>query len=191
MKLLFDLFPLLVFFAAFKLYDIFIATAAAMLATVLQVGWHWHKHRRFELTHIITLVLIMVFGGLTIILQDDVFIKWKPTLVNWLFAGVIMGMLFLNARSGKKTALEFIMGKQLSLPPLVWKKLNWAWAVFFLLLGGLNIYFAFYFLPQAAPQVRTEAWVNFKVFGLLGLIFLFIVLQMLYLARYLVDDTRD
>ena len=181
MKLLFDLFPLIIFFGAFKFYDIFVATAAAIIATFIQVGSFWLKHRRFETIHIMTLVIISIFGGLTIILQDDIFIKWKPTIVNWLFSGVIIGMLLF----AKKSALEFVMGKQISLPQPVWRTLNWAWALFFMLLGALNLYVAFYYKLDAAPEVRTETWVNFKVFWLFGLTMVFAVLQMFYLSRHI------
>ena len=102
MKLLFDLLPLLIFFAAFKFYDIYTATAAAILATFAQVAIFWARHRRFETMHLVTLVVISVFGGLTIALQDDAFIKWKPSIVNWVFAAAILGILAF----GKKTALE-------------------------------------------------------------------------------------
>ena len=181
MKLLFDLFPLLIFFGAFKFYDIFIATAAAIIATFIQVGVFWTKHRRFETIHIITLIIITLLGGLTILLKDDIFIKWKPTIVNWLFSGVIVGMLVFS----RKSALEFIMGKQIDLPKPVWRKLNWAWALFFLVLGGLNLYVAFYYNPDADPEVRTAAWVNFKVFWLFGLTMVFAVSQMFFLSKHI------
>ena len=186
MKLLFDMFPLIVFFGAFKFYDIFTATAAAIIATFIQVGIFWVKNRRFETTHILTLVIISVFGGLTILLKDDIFIKWKPTIVNWLFSGVIIGMLLF----AKNSALEFVMGKQIALPSPVWRTLNWAWALFFLVLGGLNLYIAFYYKPEAPPEIRTETWVNFKVFWMFGLTMAFAILQMFYLSKHveLKDD---
>ncbi len=188
MKLLFDLFPLLIFFGAFKFYDIYLATAAAIIATFIQVTVFWLKNRRFESIHIITLVIITFFGGLTILLRDDVFIKWKPTVVNWLFSGVIVGMLFFT----KKSALEYVMGKQIALPNAIWRNLNWAWAGFFLLLGLLNLYVAFYYNLDADSAVRTATWVNFKVFGLLGLTLIFAVGQMLFLSKHIeLKDHED
>lgn len=181
MKLLFDLFPLIVFFGIFKFYDIFLATAAAIVATFIQVGFFWAKHRRFETVHILTLVIITVFGGLTILLKDDIFIKWKPTIINWLFSGIITAMLLF----ARKSALEYIMGGQISLPAPVWRNLNWAWAAFFAILGTLNLYVAFYYNLDADPERRTEIWVNFKVFWMLGLTMAFAVLQMIYLARHI------
>ncbi len=180
MKLLFDLFPLLVFFGAFKMYDIYTATAAAIIATFIQVGVFWFKHRRFESMHLITLVIISVFGGLTIFLQDDAFIKWKPTIVNWAFSIVIFAMLFT-----RKTALEYVMGSQLTLPKSIWQKLNLSWSIFFLVLGLINLYVAFYYNLDADQEVRTQTWVNFKVFGLMGLTLAFTVIQMLFLARHI------
>ena len=180
MKLLFDLLPLLIFFAAFKFYDIYTATAAAILAAFIQVGVFWARHRRFETMHLVTLVLLSVFGGLTIALQDDAFIKWKPTLVNWVFSAVI----FATVVFGKKSALEHVMGRQLSLPPAVWRKLDIAWGVFFILVGLLNLYVAFYYNLGADDAARTRTWVNFKVFGLTGLTLLFVVLQMTLLVKH-------
>lgn len=181
MKLLFDLFPLLIFFGAFKFYGIYWATSAAIVATFAQVTVFWVKNRRFETMHIMTLVIISVFGGLTIAFQDDIFIKWKPTIVNWLFSLVIISMLFV----GKKSALEYVMGKQIALPNAVWRNLNWAWAIFFLVLGALNLYVAFYYRSGLDAEIRTEAWVNFKVFGMLGLTMAFAVAQMFFLSKHI------
>ncbi len=181
MKLLFDLFPLLIFFAAFKFYDIYAATAAAILATFVQVGVFWAKNRRFEVMHLVTLAVITVFGGLTIALQDDAFIKWKPSIVNWVFSAAILGTLVFS----KKSALEHLLGRQLSLPPAVWRNLSMAWGGFFVAMGFLNLYVAFYHNLAADEQTRTQTWVNFKVFGLTGLTLVFVVLQTAYLARHL------
>ena len=187
MKLLFDLLPLLVFFAAFKFYDIYTATAAAILATFVQVGLFWARHRRFETIHLVTLGLLSVFGGLTIALQDDVFIKWKPSIVNWVFTVAIGGTLIF----GKKSALEHIMGRKFSLSALAWRKLNVMWAAFFLLLGLLNWYVAFHYNSTSDEATRTETWVNFKVFGMTGLTFAFVVLQMFFLAKHITPDESE
>lgn len=187
MKLLFDMLPLLIFFATFRFYDIYTATAAAILATFLQVGGFWLRHRRFERMHLITLALLTVFGGLTIALQDDAFIKWKPTIVNWVFTAVILGSLLF----AKKSALEYVMGKQLSLPPTLWRKLNIAWAMFFLVLGFLNLYVAFFHNLAAAEPTRTQTWVNFKVFGITGLTLIFVILQVAVLAKHITAKEGD
>ena len=186
MKLLFDLLPLLIFFAAFKFYDIYTATAAAIFATVVQVGVFWFRHRRFEIMHLVTLGVLSVFGGLTIVLQDDAFIKWKPSIVNWVFSVAILGTLVV----GKKSALEHLLGRQLSLPKPVWRKLNVAWGIFFGLMGLLNLYVAFYHNLGADEAARTQTWVNFKVFGMTGLTLGFAVLQMFFVARHAAPGTQ-
>jgi intracellular septation protein len=112
MKLLYDFFPILLFFIAYKVYDIYVATAVAIAAAFVQTGLYWLRHRRFENTHLLTLGLLVVFGGLTLILHDPVFIKWKPTLVNWLFAIGFIGSQFI----GRKPLVERMMGHAVSLP---------------------------------------------------------------------------
>ncbi|MGI9311743.1 MAG: septation protein A [bacterium] len=181
MKLLFDLLPLLIFFAVFRFYDIYIATAAAILATVAQVAAFWARHRRFETMHLITLAVLVVFGGLTIALQDEAFIKWKPSIVNWTFVAAILATLVV----GEKSALERLMGAQINLPRPLWTRLSLAWSGFFALMGLLNLYVAFYHDLGAAEEIRTRTWVNFKVFGLTSLTFLFVVAQMLFLAKHI------
>ena len=184
MKALFDFFPLLLFFAAFKFYDIYAATAIAIVATFLQVGFVWFKYRRFEPTHIITLVVISFFGGLTLIFHNDAFIMWKPSVVNWIFSIIVIGSVFI-----KRPVMKMLMGKQLTLPDHVWTRLSIAWGTFFLLMGLLNMYIAFYYQPDAPQEIRRETWVNFKVFWMLGLTLLFSVGQMFFIAKYIDPDT--
>ncbi len=177
MKFLFEFFPVLLFFIAFKLYDIYVATAVAMVASAVQVGWSWLRHRRVERMPLVTLALIVILGGATLVLQDESFIKWKPTIVNWLFAAVFLGSRFI----GNKTLIEHMMGANLALPAAIWSKLNLAWVIFFVFLGILNLYVAFYF--------DTQTWVDFKLFGMLGLTLMFVIMQAFYLARHLKMDT--
>jgi intracellular septation protein len=181
MKLLFDLFPLLTFFIAFKLYDIYVATAVSIIASFIQVGWYWGKHRRFESLHLITLAILVVFGGMTLALQNDIFIKWKPTIINWIFAVLVFGSHYL----GKKNLIERLLGNQFALPRHVWSRLNLSWGIFFLLLGALNLYVAFFYGPDLDPDTRRSVWVNFKVFGLLGLTLAFTLAQGIFLSKYL------
>ncbi len=186
-KLLFDFFPLLLFFAAFKFYGIFVAAGVAIAASALQVGAHWFRHHRLETIHLVTFAVIVVFGGLTIWLRDELFIKWKPTIVNWLFALIVFGTQFI----GRRTALERVMGRQLELPAPIWRNVNLSWGLFFVVVGALNLYVAFYFRPDLDAQARTEFWVNFKVFGLLGLTFVFAVAQMAFLYKYIELDKGE
>jgi intracellular septation protein len=181
MKLLYDLLPLLLFFAAFKLYDIYVATGVAIVASIVQVGGFWLKHRRFETMPLVTLGIIVVFGGLTLILRDDTFIKWKPTLVYWILAALVLGSQLF----GRKTFTERLLGQQIALPPSVWTRQNLSWGLFFLVLGGVNLYVAFYFRPELNEEERQAIWVNFKVFGLFGITLLFVVIQGFLMARHM------
>jgi len=184
MKFLFDVFPLLLFFAAFKLYDIYVATAVAIVASIAQVGVFWWRHRRFETMHLITLAVIVVFGGLTLLLHNDTFIKWKPTILYWVFGALVLGSHLV----GSKTVMERLLGGQLKLPARVWHQVNLAWGLFFLAVGALNLYVAFYYAPEQAAEIRQATWVNFKVFGLMGLTFAFAIVQALFLARHMRDE---
>ena len=187
MKLLFDFFPLVLFFGAFKLYDIYVATLVAMAASLAQVVFIRIRHQRFETTHLVTLFVILLFGGMTLIFQDDMFIKWKPTIVNWIFAIVVLGSQFI----GKRTVLERLLGGQMQMPARIWKKVNVSWGLFFLVSGLLNLYVAFYFRTHLDEATRTDFWVNFKVFGLLGLTLAFSIIQMMIVARYISTEPSE
>ena len=183
MKFLYDLFPLLLFFVAFKFYDIYVATAVAIAASFVQVGLFWLKHRRFETMHLITLGVIAVFGGLTLALHDDTFIKWKPTLVYWILAALVLGSQYV----GKKNIIERMMAAQITLPTAVWRRLNLSWGIFFVAIGAANIYVAFFYGLDLDLETRQAIWVNFKVFGLLGLTLLFTVVQAVFIAKHIQD----
>ena len=140
MKFLFDFFPIALFFITFKLYDdpqegVLAATAVAIIASALQVLLFWLKNKRVEKMHIVTLVLITVLGGATLILKDPVFIIWKPTAVNWLFAIAFLGSQFI----GKSSFVKKMMSQAIELPDAVWAKLNYAWVLFFTALGFANL----------------------------------------------------
>ena len=156
-----------------------------IIASMIQVGFFWHKNNRVETVHIITLVIITVFGGLTLLLHDDTFIKWKPTIINWVFTVILVGSQLL----GKKPAIQYVMGSQLQLPDPIWRRLNMAWGIFFLLVGALNLYVAFWYRLDLDAASRQALWVDFKVFGLLGLTLVFAVGQAFYLTRYM--DTEN
>ncbi len=176
MKFLFDFFPVLLFFVAFKLYDIFTATAVAIAASFIQVGLYWIKNRRFESMHLVTLGIIVIFGGATLLLRDEVFIKWKPTVLNWLFAVAFTGSHFI----GKKPIVQRMMASAITLPSTIWYRLNLLWIIFFTVIGFINLYVAFHF--------DTATWVDFKVFGILGLTLAFVVIQSFFIARYIKPD---
>ena len=176
MKLLFDFFPILLFFIAYKFFDIYVATAVVIVSTFLQVGIYWMKTRKVAVMQLITLAIVIIFGGLTLYLHDDQFIKWKPTVINWLFGGGFLA----SQTFGRQTAVERILGGSLSLPKPVWQRLNLGWVAFFLCSGAANLYVMSHF--------DRDTWVNFKLFGMLGLTVLFILLQSLYLSRYMIDS---
>jgi len=186
-QLLFDFFPLILFFAAYKWYGIFVATGVAIAASIIQVSVHWLRNRRFETAHLTTLGVIVLFGGLTLMFRDDTFIKWKPTIVNWLFAAIVLA----SHMGQRRTVLEYLLGEKINLPVTIWRKVNLAWGLFFLAAGALNYYVAFVFRSELDPQLRTDLWVNFKVFGLMGLTLAFAVIQMMLVARYIVTDNSD
>lgn len=177
-KLLFDLFPLILFFVAFRYADIFTATAVAMAAGVAQIAWLKLRGAAIETMHWINLTIIIVFGGATLLFHDDTFIKWKPTVLYWLFGGVLLAGKWFFGRN----VIQGIMGKQITLPDPVWTRLNLAWALFFLVSGALNLYVAF------SGQFTESQWVNFKVFGLMALMILFVIGQSIWLGRHIAQE---
>ena len=172
MKLLFDLFPVLLFFVAFKAFDIYVATAVAIGATFVQIGWVWFRHGKVDNMLWVSLGVIVFFGGATLLLHDEMFIKWKPSVLYWLFAAVLL----ISELVFRKNLIKAMMGKQMALPENVWRKLLLSWSGFFAVMGVLNIYVALNF--------STDAWVNFKLFGGMGLMLAFVIGQGLFLAKY-------
>ncbi len=213
MKLLIDFFPVLLFFVAYKAADIYVATAVAIGASALQVGWFWIGRRRVETMHLVTLGLLVVFGGLTIVLQDRTFIMWKPSIVNWLFAAAFLTSQFV----GDRTLVERMMAHAVEVPQPTWRRLNLTWVAFFTISGLANLYVASGFfsaehaLLAAAGHLpvdlahcdqtltgellslcqtaaaREASWVNFKLFGMMGLTIAFVIGQAFYLARHIRD----
>jgi intracellular septation protein len=172
MKFLFDLFPIILFFVAFKYYGIYSATAVAIAASFLQIGWLKLKGRKVETMMWASLAIIVVFGGATLALHDETFIKWKPTVLYWLFGTVIAGAKLLL----RKNLIRAMLAEQVQMPDSAWTRLNWSWVGFFAFMGAVNLYVAYNF--------STDAWVNFKLFGGMGLMLAFVVTQALFLARH-------
>ena len=201
MKLLFDLFPVILFFATFKyaekspelasswmgsllgfvpndikLAPILLATVVVIAATVAQIVWVHFRHGKVDKMLWVSLVLVVVFGGMTLAFQNEAFIKWKPTILYWVFAGSMTFSAFVL----KKNPIKAMLGEQLALPEAIWGKLNLAWIVFFLAMGVLNLFIAFNF--------STDTWVNFKLFGGMGLMLLFVLGQGMLLSKYVEED---
>ncbi|MFA7270510.1 MAG: septation protein A [Sterolibacterium sp.] len=206
MKFLFDLFPVILFFASFKISGgnpqaaagligsilgaigldaainpqqapILVATLVVILATALQICWVWLRHGKVDKMLWVSLVLVVFFGGLTLVFHDETFIKWKPTVLYWVFATVLL----FSASILKKNLIRSMLEVQVQLPDPLWQKLNLAWVIFFVLMGVLNLLFAFAF------NFSTDIWVNFKLFGGMGLMLAFIVAQGIFLAKYIED----
>ncbi|MEY2658831.1 MAG: hypothetical protein RLZZ123_3 [Pseudomonadota bacterium] len=173
MKLLIDFFPIVLFFAAFKLFDIYVATAVAIAGTLAQIAWLRHKNGRIEPMQWLSLGVIVVFGGATLLAHDETFIKWKPTVLYALMAAALWGGWWFARRN----FIRLLMEKQLVLPDPVWRTLLHAWACFFSAMAVLNIWVAY--------QFDTDTWVNFKLFGGMGLMLLFVLAQALYLGRHM------
>ena len=205
MKFLFDLFPVILFFAAFKYYEghkdaaaallnglfgsvglaatfapeqspILVATVVVILATAAQIAWVWFRHGKVDGMLWTSLALVVLFGGMTLVFRDETFIKWKPTVLYWLFAGVLL----VSATLFGKNLIRKMLSEQVTLPEPLWARLNLAWAAFFALMGVANLFIAF--------NYPTDIWVNFKLFGGMGLMFVFIVAQGFWLARYVEEE---
>jgi intracellular septation protein len=202
MKLLIDFLPIVIFFIVYKfapesieaispllnadqiqqLTDmpaIILATAVLIPASMLQILYTKISTGKVETMHLVTLALVVTMGGATVIFQDKTFIQWKPTVVNWLFAAAFFGSRFV----GEKTILQRMMGQNLTLPIPAWQNLNYAWVAFFTFSGITNLYVAYNF--------SEDTWVNFKLFGLLGLTILFIVAQSFYLYRFMNTEGEE
>jgi intracellular septation protein len=176
MKFLFDLLPVGLFFVAIFLWDIFVATAVAIAATVAQVAWLKLRKRKVEPMLWASLGIILVFGGLTLYLKDKTFILWKPTVLYWLFALVLTVAAFM-----RRNLIRSLLSEQMRLPDAIWTRLNWSWVAFFAFMGGANLYVAF--------NYSEKVWASFKLFGGMGLMILFVVVQSLLLARH-VDEEK-
>lgn len=214
MKFLFDVFPVILFFAAYKLQGIYAATVVAIGASALQVAWMRWRHGRTERMHLVTLGLLLLFGGMTLALRDPTFVMWKPSIVNWLFALVFLGGHLI----GDKPLVQRLMGHAVTAPTVVWRRLNLAWVTFFVVSGLVNLYVVyigsgFYEAKEAliaasgVPEVdlaacaeqfsgsvlglcehahaAESAWVDFKLFGMMGMTLVFVLGQAFYLARHI------
>ena len=176
MKLLLDFFPIALFFAAFKLFDIYVATAVAILGTLAQITWLRFKNGRVEPMQWLSLGVIVVFGGATLLAHDETFIKWKPTVLYASMALALWGGWVFARRN----FIRSLMQAQLPLPDRVWQHLMHAWAGFFSFMAVLNVWVAYHF--------DTDTWVNFKLFGGMGLMVVFVMAQALYLSKHMQDS---
>ena len=173
MKFLFDLFPVILFFITFKIAGIYAATAVAIVATFAQIAWVWFRHRKVDTMLWVSLGIVSVFGSMTLIFHDETFIKWKPTVLYWAFAGALAGgMLFF-----RKNLIRSLLAEKIELPDAAWQKLNLSWIGFFVFMGFANLFVAYNF--------STDDWVNFKLFGGTGLMLVFVLVQGLLLSKHI------
>jgi intracellular septation protein len=173
MKFLFDFFPIILFFIAYKLGDIYYATITAILAGLIQVAWSRYQKGFFEKMPLITLITLVILGGSTLLFRNELFIKWKPTAVYWALS---LGFLFSQFIGQKKPLIQRLTEKHIQLNNNIWHHLNLSWVFFFGLLGVLNLYVVYHY--------DTDTWVNFKLFGTLGLTLVFVIVQGIYMARH-------
>lgn len=180
-QFLIDLVPVLLFFIVFKLYGIYVATAVGIISTAVQVVVTFIWKKRFDRQQLLTLVVFVIFGGMTLYFHNPLFVKWKPTVVFW-----IMGLAFFLSRYiGEKTIVQRMLEKGLdgvTLSKHIWQKLNGLWVSFFLSVGGVNILVAYHF--------STDAWVNFKLYGISSLLLLFCIFQAIFLSRYITGSKK-
>lgn len=177
MKLLVDFLPIIIFFASYKYGGIYFATGCTIIFAALQTFWYRYQHKRYETIHLVSLGILVVLGGATLFFRDPLFIKWKPTGIYWVTAICFV----FSAYFTKKPLLQRLMETHLQLPQKIWRRLNYAWAFFFICLGALNLYVAY--------NYSTSTWVNFKLFGCFGMTVAFIALNALYLPKYLISDS--
>ncbi|MCY9803895.1 septation protein A [Vibrio scophthalmi] len=178
MKQLLDFIPLIIFFALYKMYDIYIATGALIVASAIQIILTFALYKKVEKMQLITFLIVAIFGGMTIFLHDDNFIKWKVTIVYAMFA---VGLTISHLMG--KSAIKGMLGKEITLPEQVWAKITWAWVIFFLICSGLNLYVAF--------KLSLDVWVNFKVFGLLIATFVFTLLSGVYIYKHMPKEKEE
>jgi len=179
MKLLLDFLPIALFFAAYKFFNLMVATQVAIVASLLQLIYLRIRTGKIEKVHLVSFLSITLLGGATLLLKDDIFIKWKPTAVYWLLASA----LIFSQMFGKKPLMQRLGEGSVSLPDKIWRQLNLTWFGFFFVMGLANLYVVYNF--------DTSFWVNFKLFGTLGITVVFIVLQSIFMAKHIKVMNRD
>ena len=178
MKQILDFIPLIIFFALYKMYDIYTATGALIVATAVQLILTYVLYKKVEKMQLITFIMVTVFGGMTIFLHDDNFIKWKVTIVYAVFAaGLIIAQIL------GRPIIKGMLGKEVTLPDDKWNKINYAWILFFTACSIANLYVAF--------EMPLDVWVNFKVFGLLGLTFLYTLFTGMYVYKHMPKEKKE
>jgi intracellular septation protein len=177
MQFFYEIFPVFLFFIAFKFYGIYVATVVGIVTTFLQVILSRFWVGKWDNKQLITLAVFLLFGGMTLYFHNPIFVKWKPTVVFWVFSVAIIGSQLLTSKPLMQRLMENMLQEKGVIPNLVWKKLNLIWAAFFIILGCINLYVAYYF--------SNDAWVNFKFYGITAALILLSIFQAIYLMRFL------
>ena len=179
MQILIDFLPIIVFFATYKFAGMYAATAAIMGAMALQIGYQWFRDRTVNKMLLTSGILVAIFGSITLTLRNPIFIQWKPSIVNWLFAAAFLGSQFF----GERTLTERLMGQAAELDNAMWRQLNLMWVANFSFLGAANLYVVYNF--------DEATWVNFKLFGMLGLTLLMVVIQVIWIAARTASQQQE
>ncbi len=179
MQFFYEIFPVLLFFIAFKFYGIYVATIVGIVTTFLQVVFSRYKDGKWDKKQVITLAVFLIFGGMTLYFHDPIFVKWKPTIVFWIFSIVLLISQLFTQKPLMQRLMENVFEGKHSVPMQTWKRINVCWALFFTVLGGINLYVAYHF--------SDDAWVNFKLYGVTAAFFILSLCQALYLYRFMND----
>jgi intracellular septation protein len=182
MQLFYEILPVFLFFLAFKFAGIYVATMVGIVTTLLQVLLTRLATKKWDKKQVITLAVFVTFGGMTLYFHDPIFVKWKPTIVFWIFAIAILISQAFAKKPLMERMLEGVLENKATVPKSVWFKINIVWALFFATLGGVNLYIAYHY--------SNDAWVNFKFYGVSGILLVFSVIQALYLVRFVETDTK-
>lgn len=178
MQLFFEFLPIILFFVAYKFLGIYAATLTAIIVSGAQFSLTWLLKKRFDPLQGATFLILSLLGGTTLFLHQEIFIKWKPTVINWFLAVVFLVSHIIN-----KPLIKTVMQKTIHLPSKIWDQLNLSWAIFWFSMGCLNLYIIYHF--------NTATWVDFKLFGYLGVTTLFIVLQAIYINRHMQPEDKN
>ena len=177
MQLIYEIFPVFLFFLAFKFYGIYVATVVGIVATFLQSIIQRIWFGRWDKKQLITLAVFLLFGGLTLYFHDPIFVKWKPTIIFWIFSIMLLGSQFFTRKPLMQRLMEGMLEGKGQVPAQVWVRINLIWALFFMIMGAVNLHVAYHY--------SNDAWVNFKFYGVTSALFILSIVQAVYLTRYL------
>ena len=180
MQFFYEFFPVLLFFITFKFYGIYTATIVGIVTTFLQVTMTRLYTKKWDKKQVVTLTIFVVFGGMTLYFHNPIFVKWKPTILFWLFAATLLITQFFTQKPLIQRLMENMLQDKGHLPEQIWRRLNLIWASFFTVLGAINLFIAYFY--------NDDIWVNFKFYGVTGALLIFSLFQAFYLARFISDE---